>query len=148
MPGINLGLIESLVPMVDAIWQAFRRYQSFWVTSHVMFVAKQLNFFLHRLLFAAAAGLPVMPGLRASPGSVGGLFLVPAHPLLLLLPCLHSLLFSHGGGSPGGVQLPRPLPLGAVRVLLRAHRMSRILSWLLWDLPSQLEGRWRTRPED
>lgn len=98
-----------------------------------------------RLLFTPAAGVPVVPGLRAAPGSVGGLLLLPPHLLLLLLPRLRPLLFGHTGGAGGGAQLPRPLPLSAVRDLLWADRVSRVLSGVLRDLPSQLGGSWRVR---
>lgn len=101
------------------------------------------NFFFahcgaHRHLFTTAAGMPVLPRICAPPGSLGGLLLLSPHPLLLLLPRLHPVLLGRPRGSRGGVQLPRPLPLCVIRVLLWAHWMFGVLSWLLWDLPSQL----------
>lgn len=127
------GLILGVNGIVNpCVWQAFRRH-----TSH-------FNVFLHRLLFSSAAGVLVVSVLGAASGSAGGLLLLPAGPLLLLLPRLRLLLLSHSGHAGGGVRLPRSLPLGYVWVVLWAHRVSGVLPGVLWDLSSRLE---RSSPE-
>lgn len=142
MEEINLGLIELLIPAGDGTWQAFRTYKCFCDLSYEN--CCKITICPHcgarRLLHAAAAGVPVVPRLCAAPGFVGGLRLLPPHPLLLLLPCLHPLLRGHRGRTCGGAQLPRPLPFGALRVLLWADWMSWVLSGVQRDLPSQLGG--------
>lgn len=93
-----------------------------------------------RLLFAVAAGVPVVPGLRVPPGSLGGRLLLPALPLHLLLPRLRPLLCGRPGGARGRAHLQRPLPVSAAGHLLRVGRVSGVLPGVLRDLPSQLEG--------
>lgn len=116
------------------------------MTSDMIFVAKSLfclmfpHYYAHRLVFSPAAGVPLVSVLRAAPGPVGGLLLLSPRLLLLLLPRLRPLLCGRPGGASGGAQLPRPLPLGPVRVLLRANRVSGVLSGVLRDLPPQLAG--------
>ena len=124
----------------------FTTHTSFFVTSAPRLAAKitSPHCVTHRLLSPAAAGVPVVPGLGAAPGSPGGLLLLPPHPLLLLLPRLRPLLCGRPRGACGGAQLQRTLPLGPFRVLLRADRVSRVLSGVLRDLPSQLEALWST----
>lgn len=124
----------------------FTTYNSFFVTSAVRLAAKitSPHCVSHRDLSPAAAGVPVVPGLGAAPGSPRGLLLLPPHPLLLLLPRLRPLLCSHPRGACGGAQLQRTLPFGPFPFLLWADRVSRVLSGVLRDLPSQLEVPWTT----
>lgn len=91
-----------------------------------------------RLLFTAAASVPVLSGLRPPPGPVGGLLLLPPRSLLPVLPGLQLVLLSPPGGAGGRAQLPRSLPQGAVWLVLRARRVPGVLSGVLRDMPSQL----------
>lgn len=147
------GLIESLIPFSDGVWQAFRTCKSVFLWPQIWYFLLNHSFFsfscgTDRLLFAAADGVPVVPGLHAAPGSVGGLHLMPPHPLPLLLPRLHPLLLGRSGGAHGGAKLPRPLPLHAGSVLLWVDRVSGVLSGVLRDLTSQLGSSLTTRPQD
>lgn len=126
MPEINFGLIESLISMADGIWQAYLLLNDYFLS-------------FPRLLFPAAASVPVLPGLCDPPGPVGGLLLLPPRSLLPLLPRLRLVLLSRAGGARGRARLPRSLPKGAVWLVLRAHRVPGVLSGVLRDLPSQLE---------
>lgn len=85
--------------------------------------------------------------LGAAPGPVGDLRLVLQRPVRVLLPGVRLLLLCRAGRPGGRAELSRPLPLGPVRVLLRAHRVSGVLPGVLRDLPSQLKGSLRTHFE-
>lgn len=131
MREINLGLIESLISVADGMWQACLLLNLFF-------------FPLLRLLLTAAVGVSLLSGLCDPPGAGGGLLLLSPCSLLALLSRLRRVLLSPAGGACGGAQLPRPLPQGAVRVVLRAHWMPGVLSGVLRDLPSQLGALWET----
>lgn len=88
------------------------------MTWDLMIVASFFPSLICRLVPAAAAGVPVVPGLGAAAGAAGGLRPLLPGALPRLLPGLRPLLRRRAGRAHGGHELPGSLPRRAVRVLL------------------------------